>query len=87
MNPSIPLYLVIGLSIVVGAFMAFQQNWILGTTLLMVLAGGGFVVASQRLEAREGQSQQDALAAQRLRAIGLIVIGLGTLFGALQLLT
>jgi hypothetical protein len=61
----------------------FREDWILGVTAATVVAGTGFVGASMYLAERE--DPRLSLSVSKLRAIGLIVIGLGTLFGALML--
>jgi len=85
MNARVALAIMVGLTVVVALVRFFQQSWILGTTAAMVIAGTGFVGASMVLSDRDDR-QQTLQAASKLRAIGLIVIGLGTLFGAMMLL-
>jgi hypothetical protein len=52
----------------------------------MVVVGTGFVGASMYLSESEDVGPRLEQSISKLRAIGLIVIGLGTLFGALMLL-
>ncbi len=85
MDARVALFIMIGLTVVLALIRFFEQNWILGTTAAMVIAGTGFVGASIALANRD-ERPKTMKAASKLRAIGLIVIGLGTLFGAMMLL-
>lgn len=86
MNARVALIIMVFLTVVVALVRFFEQNWILGATAAMVVAGTAFVGASMYFSKEEQTNPRLALAASKLRAIGLIVIGLGTLFGALMLL-
>jgi len=87
MNARVAFFVMVALT--AGAVLVglFQQNWILGASAAAVMAGTGFVGASMHLRRRDNPSPRLAQSISKLRAIGLIVIGLGTLFGALMLLT
>jgi hypothetical protein len=85
MSARVALFIMVGLTVVLALIRFFEQNWILGTTAAMVVAGTGFVGASMALSNRDDEPET-IQSASKLRAIGLIVIGLGTLFGAMMLL-
>jgi hypothetical protein len=72
--------------VIVALVRFFEQNWILGATAAMVVVGTGFVGASMYFSESEDVGPRLEQSISKLRAIGLIVIGLGTLFGALMLL-
>jgi cbb3-type cytochrome oxidase subunit 3 len=55
-------------------------NWQTVVIGLVILAGTGFIFASERLTEEAGGDVMPA-SAQRLRAIGLIVLGLGIMLG------
>jgi len=86
MNARVALAIMVLMTVAVALVRFFEQNWILGTTAAMVVAGTGFVGASMYFSQEERPDPRLAQIASKLRAIGLIVIGLGTLFGALMLL-
>ena len=86
MNARVALAIMVLLTVAVALVRFFEQNWILGTAAAMVVAGTGFVGASMYFSDEEQPDPRLAQVASKLRAIGLIVIGLGTLFGALMLL-
>jgi hypothetical protein len=86
MNARVALVIMVGLTVIVALVRFFEQNWILGATAAMVVVGTGFVGASMYLSESENISPRLEQSISKLRAIGLIVIGLGTLFGALMLL-
>lgn len=86
MNARVALVIMVGLTVIVALVRFFEQNWILGTTAAMVVVGTGFVGASMYLSEAEEVSARLEQSVSKLRAIGLIVIGLGTLFGAMMLL-
>jgi hypothetical protein len=86
MNARVALVIMVGLTVIVALVRFFEQNWILGTTAAMVVVGTGFVGASMYFSESEQISPRLEQSISKLRAIGLIVIGLGTLFGALMLL-
>jgi len=86
MNARVALVIMVFLTVAVALVRFFEQNWILGTTAAMVVVGTGFVGASMYFS-EEGTGDPRLLQiVSKLRAIGLIVIGLGTLFGTLMLL-
>lgn len=76
--------------VVITVFIAlinfFEENWVLGATASMVVAGTGFVMAGMYFDEKEDAPPQLEQIASRLHGIGLLVIGIGTLFGALMLL-
>ncbi|PSQ78682.1 MAG: hypothetical protein BRD35_00635 [Bacteroidetes bacterium QH_7_62_13] len=86
MNARVALVIMVGLTVIVALVRFFEQNWVLGTTAAMVVVGTGFVGASMYLSEAEEVSARLEQSVSKLRAIGLIVIGLGTLFGAMMLL-
>ena len=86
MNARVALVIMVGLTVIVALVRFFEQNWVLGTTAAMVVVGTGFVGASMYLSEAKGVSARLEQSVSKLRAIGLIVIGLGTLFGAMMLL-
>jgi hypothetical protein len=86
MNARVALVIMVGLTVIVALVRFFEQNWILGATAAMVVVGTGFVGASMYFSESEDIPPRLEQSISKLRAIGLIVIGLGTLFGALMLL-
>jgi len=86
MNARVALVIMVGLTVIVALVRFFEQNWVLGTTAAMVVVGTGFVGASMYLSEAKEVSARLEQSVSKLRAIGLIVIGLGTLFGAMMLL-
>jgi general stress protein CsbA len=86
MNARVALAVMVFLTVVVALVRFFEQNWILGATAAMVVTGTGFVAASMYFSEQEQSDPRLLQIVSKLRAIGLIVIGLGTLFGALMLL-
>lgn len=86
MNARVALAVMVFLTVVVALVRFFEQNWILGATAAMVVMGTGFVGASMYFAEEESPDPRLTQIVSKLRAIGLIVIGLGTLFGALMLL-
>jgi len=83
MKARVALAVMVGLTVVVALLRFFRENWILSVTATVVVAGTGFVGASMHLAERDDPRLTPSVA--KLRAIGLIVIGLGSLFGALML--
>jgi len=86
MNARVALAIMVLMTVAVALVRFFEQNWILGATAAMVVIGTGFVGASMYFSDGEELDPRLVQIASKLRAIGLIVIGLGTLFGALMLL-
>lgn len=90
MNVDIDSRLAFFVLVVITVFIAlinfFEENWVLGATASMVVAGTGFVLAGMYFDEREDATPQLEQVASRLHGIGLLVIGIGTLFGALMLL-
>jgi len=86
MNARVALVIMVALTVVVALMRFFQENWILGVTAATVIAGTGFVGASMYFSEADDIDPRLEQSISKLRAIGLIVIGLGTLFGALMLL-
>lgn len=85
MNARIALFIMVVLTVLVALVRFFEQNWVLGVAAATVVAGSGFVGVSMYLSDRDHRPDL-VQSASKLRAIGFIVIGLGTLFGALMLL-
>jgi hypothetical protein len=86
LNARTAFFVLVGLTVVVALARFFEQNPILGTTATMVVLGTAFAGGGMYLEdAYEGDPQRQQVAT-KVRAIGFILIGLGTLFGALMLL-
>jgi hypothetical protein len=80
------LFILVGLTVLLALVRFFRQSPILGTTATMVVLGTAFAGGGMYLEdAYEGDPQRQQVAT-KVRAIGFILIGLGTLFGALMLL-
>jgi hypothetical protein len=86
MNARNALIVVVLLTVVMALVRFFQQGWVIGTTATIVVVGAGFVGASMYVVDEETKNPRLTQVAARLRAIGLIIIGLGTFFGALMLL-
>ncbi len=86
MNARNALIVAVLLTVAMALVRFFQQSWVIGTTATIVVVGAGFVAGSWFVADKETQSSNLAQVAARLRAIGLIIIGLGTLFGAVMLL-
>lgn len=86
MDARVALAVMVLLTVVVALVRFFEQNWILGATAAMVVTGTGFVGASMYFSEQEQADPRLPKIVSKLRAIGFIVIGLGTLFGALMLL-
>lgn len=86
MNARVALFIMVLITVLVALVRFFEQNWILGATAATVIAGTGFVGASMYFDETRGDDPRFAQIISKLRAIGLIVIGLGTLFGAFMLL-
>jgi general stress protein CsbA len=86
MNARVALVIMVLITVAVALVRFFEQNWILGTTAAMVVVGTGFVGASLYFSEEDTGDPRLAQIVSKLRAIGLIVIGLGTLFGTLMLL-
>lgn len=79
-------FVLVAITVLIALTNFFEENWVLGATAAMVVAGTGFVGAGMYFEEKEDSTPQLELIASRLHGIGLLVIGLGTLFGALMLL-
>jgi hypothetical protein len=86
MNARNALIVVVLLTIAMALVRFFQQGWVIGTTATIVVVGAGFVGVSMYVNDEDTQTPRLAQVANRLRAIGLIIIGLGTFFGAIMLL-
>lgn len=86
MNARNALIVVVLLTVAMALVRFFQQGWVIGTTATIVVVGAGFVGASMYVNDEESQNPRLAQVANRLRAIGLIIIGLGTFFGTVMLL-
>jgi hypothetical protein len=86
LNARTALFVLVGLTVLIALVRFFEQSTILGTTATIVVVGTGFAGGGMYLEdAYEGDPRREQLAT-KIRAIGFILIGLGTLFGALMLL-
>ncbi len=80
------LFVLVLLTVIVALVRFFEQNWVLGVTAATVVTGTGFVGAATYFTDTYPDNPQLEQAASKVRAIGLILIGLGTLFGALMLI-
>jgi len=85
MNARTALFVLVLLTVIVALVRFFEQNWILGVTAATVVTGTGFVGAGMYFADAYPDNPKREQAASKVRAIGLILIGLGTLFGALML--
>jgi hypothetical protein len=86
LNARTALFVLVGLTVLLFLVRFFRQNWIIGTTAAIVIAGTAFAGGGMYLEDEyEGNPKGEQLAT-KIRAIGFILLGLGTLFGALMLL-
>jgi hypothetical protein len=86
LNARTAFFVLVGLTVVVALARFFEQNPILGTTATMVVLGTAFAGGGMYLEDAYESDPQRQQVATKVRAIGFILIGLGTLFGALMLL-
>lgn len=86
MNARVALAVMVFLTVVLALVRFFEQNWVLGVAATTVIAGTGFVGASMYFSKDDVTDPHLQQSISKLRAIGMIVIGLGTLFGALMLL-
>jgi hypothetical protein len=86
LNARTAFFVLVGLTAVVALARFFEQNPILGTTATMVVLGTAFAGGGMYLEDEYEGNPQRQQVATKIRAIGFILIGLGTLFGALMLL-
>jgi hypothetical protein len=84
MNARIALGIMVALTVAAALVRFFQRSWVLGAATTAVIAGTGFIGASLYLSDRDDRPRT-AQSASKLRAIGFILIGLGTLFGGLML--
>lgn len=86
LNARTALFVLVGITVILFLVRFFEQNWIMGTTAAIVIAGTAFAGGGMYIEdAYEDHPQRQQLAT-KIRAIGFILLGLGTLFGALMLL-
>lgn len=86
LNARTAFFVLVGLTVVVALVRFFERNPTLGITATMVVLGTVFAGGGMYLEDEyEGDPQRQQVAT-KVRAIGFILIGLGTLFGALMLL-
>ena len=86
LNARTAFFVLVGLTVLVALVRFFEQDPILGATATMVVLGTAFTGGGMYLaDAYEGDPRREQLAT-KIRAIGFILIGLGTLFGALMLL-
>ena len=86
LNARTAFFVLVGLTVVVALVRFFEQNPILGTTATMIVLGTAFAGGGMYLEDAYEDDPQRQQVATKVRAIGFILIGLGTLFGALMLL-
>lgn len=84
-GPGLAFVVLIGVAMVVVTLQLFTVDPMLGWAAIMVFAGSAFVYGAIELADRT-VSQEALSVALRVRAIGLVLIGLGTLFGALMYL-
>lgn len=85
MSPRVSIGIMVAATVATVAVFLFRINWIYGTSGLIVMAGTGFFAASMYLTNRDDRPQT-ALAASKLRAIGITMVGLGALFAALMVM-
>jgi hypothetical protein len=86
LNARTALFVLVGLTVLLALVQFFQRDPVMGATATMVVLGTAFAGGGMYLEeAYEGDTRREQLAT-KIRAIGFILIGLGTLFGALMLL-
>lgn len=86
LDSRLAFFVLVVITVLIALVNFFEENWILGATAAMVIAGTAFVGAGMYFEEREETTPRLEQIASRLHGIGLLVIGLGTLFGALMLL-
>jgi len=85
MSPRVSVGIMIAATVATVAVFLFRINWIYGTSGLIIMAGTGFFGASMYLENRDDRPST-TLAATKLRAIGIAMVGLGALFAALMVM-
>lgn len=86
LNARTAFFVLVGITVLLALVRFFEQNWILGTTALIVIAGTAFTGGGMYLEDAYEHDPKRQQVATKVRAIGFILMGLGTLFGALMLL-
>ncbi|MES3628879.1 MAG: hypothetical protein PPP56_01800 [Longimonas sp.] len=84
-SPSAAFAVLIGVSMLFITAMLFTVDTMLGFASIMVFVGSAFVYSAMELADRT-TSNKALITALRVRAIGLVLIGLGTFFGALMYL-
>lgn len=84
-DPSIAFTVLIGVAMVVVTIQLFSVDTMLGFAAIIVFMGSAFVYGAIELADRT-VSRSALSTALRLRAIGLVLIGIGTLFGVLMYL-
>lgn len=85
MSPRVSIGIMIAATVAVVTVFLFRIDWIYGVSGLIVMAGTGFFGASMYLSNRDNRPQTTQ-AATKLRAIGLVMVGLGALFAALMVM-
>ena len=86
LNARTALFILVGITVLLALVRFFQQNVVLGTTAAMVVVGTAFAGGGMYLEDAYEHDPKRQQVATKVRAIGFILIGLGTHFGALMLL-
>lgn len=84
-GPGMAFAVLIGVTLLAITIQLFTIDTMLGFAAIMVFIGSAFVYSAMEL-ANRTLSEKALLVALRVRAIGLVLIGLGTFFGALMYL-
>lgn len=84
-SPDMAFALLIGVTMLAVTIQLFTVDTMLGFAAIMVFIGSAFVYSAIELAERTASSKA-LLVALRVRAIGLVLIGLGIFFGALMYL-
>ena len=84
-GPDMAFAVLIGATMLAVTIQLFTVDTMLGFAAIMVFIGSAFVYSAMALADRTVSSKA-LLTALRVRAIGLVLIGLGIFFGALMYL-
>ena len=84
-GPDMAFAVLIGVTMLAVTIQLFTVDTMLGFAAIMVFIGSAFVYSAMELADRT-ISNKALLVALRVRAIGLVLIGLGIFFGALMYL-
>lgn len=84
-SPGVAFAVLIAVSALLILMVLFNEDTMLGLAAVMVFIGSAFVYGAMELADRT-TSNRALITALRVRAIGLVLIGLGTLFGVLMYL-